>query len=95
MDIYYVIKKPIITEKSAIARDEENKYFFEVDRRANKIEISKAVEKLFKVRVLNVRTMNVRGKKRKMGKTVGKRSDWRKAIVTLASGDRIDIYEGV
>ena len=94
MDIYYVIKKPIITEKSAIARDEENKYFFEVDRRANKIEISKAVEKLFKVKVLNVRTMNVRGKKRKMGKTVGKRSDWRKAIVTLASGDRIDIYEG-
>ena len=95
MDIYYVVKKPIITEKSAIARDEENKYFFEVDRRANKIEISKAVEKLFKVKVLNVRTMNVRGKKRRMGKTVGKRSDWRKAIVTLASGDRIDIYEGV
>ncbi|MEA1936153.1 MAG: 50S ribosomal protein L23 [Thermodesulfobacteriota bacterium] len=95
MDIYYVIKKPIITEKSAIARDEENKYFFEVDRRANKIEISKAVEQLFKVKVLNVRTMNVRGKKRRMGKTVGKKSDWRKAIVTLASGDRIDIYEGV
>ena len=95
MDIYYVIKKPIITEKSAIARDEENKYFFEVDRRANKIEIAKAVEKLFKVKVLNVRTMNMRGKKRRMGKTVGKKSDWRKAIVTIASGNRIEVYEGV
>lgn len=95
MDIYYVIKKPIITEKSTIARDEENKYFFEVDRRANKIEIAKAVEKLFKVKVLNVRTMNMRGKKRRMGRTVGKKSDWRKAIVTLALGDRIEIYGGV
>ncbi|MDO9529756.1 MAG: 50S ribosomal protein L23 [Syntrophales bacterium] len=95
MDIYFIIKKPIITEKSTIARDEENKYFFEVDRRANKIEITKAVEKLFKVKVLNVSTINMLGKKKRMGKTVGKRSDWKKAIVTLASGDRIAIYEGV
>lgn len=95
MDIYFVIKRPIITEKSTIARDEENKYFFEVDRRANKIEITKAVEKLFKVKVLNVSTMNMLGKKKRMGKVSGKKSDWKKAIVTLAPGDRIEVYEGV
>ena len=95
MDIYFVIKKPIITEKSTIARDEENKYFFEVDRSANKIEIAKAVEKLFKVKVLNVSTMNMLGKKKRMGKVAGKKRDWKKAIVTLASGDRIEVYEGV
>ena len=95
MDMYFVIKRPIITEKSTIARDEENKYFFEVDRRANKIEITKAVEKLFKVKVLNVCTINVRGKKRRMGKNVGRKSDWKKAIVTLVPGSSIEIYEGV
>lgn len=95
MDMYFVIKKPIITEKSTIARGEENKYFFEVDRRANKIEIAKAVEKLFKVKVLNVGTINVRGKKRRMGKIEGRRNDWKKAIVTLAPGSSIEIYEGV
>ncbi len=95
MDIYFVIKRPIITEKSTIARDEENKYFFEVDRSANKIEITKAVEKLFKVKVLNVSTMNMLGKKKRMGKVAGKKRDWKKAIVTLAPGDRIEVYEGV
>ena len=95
MDIYFVIKKPVITEKSTIARDEENKYFFEVDRRANKIEIAKAVEKLFKVKVSNVHTMNMCGKKRRMGKVLGKKSDWKKAVVTLAPGSSIEIHEGV
>ena len=95
MDMYFVIKKPIITEKSTIARDEGNKYFFEVDYRANKIEIAKAVEKLFKVKVLTVRTMNMIGKKRRMGKAVGKKSDWKKAVVTLAPGNSIEIHEGV
>lgn len=95
MDIYFVIKRPIITEKSTIARDEENKYFFEVDRSANKIEIAKAVEKLFKVKVLNVSTINILGKKKRMGRVAGKKRDWKKAIVTLAPGDRIEIYEGV
>lgn len=95
MDMYFVIKRPIVTEKSTIARDEENKYFFEVDRRANKIEITKAVEKLFKVKVLNVGTINMRGKKRRMGRIEGKRNDWKKAIVTLAPGSSIEIYEGV
>jgi len=95
MDIYSVIKRPLVTEKSTIARDEANKYFFEVDRRANKIEIEKAVEKLFKVKVVSVRTMNREGKKKRMGRMMGRKSDWKKAVVTLAPGQSIDIFEKV
>ena len=90
-----MIKRPIITEKSTIGKDEENKYFFEVDRRANKIEIAEAVEKLFKVRVLNIRTMNMRGKKKRVGKVTGKKNDWKKAIIKLAPDNSIEIYEGI
>jgi len=95
MDLYSVIKRPLITEKATLARDEANKYAFEVDRRANKIEIEKAVEKLFKVKVLTVRTMNVAGKKKRMGRIVGRKSDWKKAIVTLAPGQTIEVFEKV
>jgi large subunit ribosomal protein L23 len=95
MDLYSVIKKPLITEKSTIARDDANKYVFEVDRRANKIEIEKAVEKLFKVKVMNVRTMNMEGKKKRMGKVMGRKSDWKKAVVTLAPGQSIEVFEKV
>ena len=95
MDIYAVIKKPVITEKSTIARDEANKYIFEVDRRATKIDIASAVEKIFKVKVIDVRTATVTGKKKRLGKVVGKRRDWKKAIVTLTPGDSIEVYEGV
>jgi len=75
MDLYSVIKRPLITEKSTIARDDANKYIFEVDRRANKIEIEKAVEKLFKVKVVTVRTMNIEGKKKRTGKVNGQRKN--------------------
>jgi len=95
MDLYSVIKKPLVTEKGTIARDETNKYIFEVDRRANKVEIEKAVEKLFKVKVLNVRTMNVQGKKKRQGRIVGRKSDWKKAVVTLVSGQTIEVFEKV
>jgi large subunit ribosomal protein L23 len=95
MDIYAVIKKPVITEKSTIAREEANKYIFEVDRRATKIDIASAVEKIFKVKVMDVRTATVTGKKKRLGRIVGKRRDWKKAIVTLAPGDSIEVYEGV
>ena len=95
MDLYSVIKKPLITEKSTIARDDANKYVFKVDRRANKIEIEKAVEKLFKVKVVNVRTMNMEGKKKRTGKVMGRKSDWKKAIVTLAPGQSIEVFEKV
>jgi large subunit ribosomal protein L23 len=95
MDIYSVIKKPLVTEKSTIARDEGNKYIFEVDRRATKIEIRNAVEKIFKVKVMTVRTMNFAGKKKRVGRIIGSRSDWKKAVVTLAPGSSIEVFEGV
>jgi large subunit ribosomal protein L23 len=71
MDIYRTIKRSLITEKSTIAKDESNKYVFEVDRRANKIEIGNAVEKVFKVKVVDVHVMNVPGKKKRVGKILG------------------------
>lgn len=95
MERYHVIKKALVTEKSTIARDEANKYVLEVDPRANKIEIASAVEKLFKVKVLQVHVMNVAGKKKRMGKIVGRKRSWKKAIVTLLPGSRIEVYEGV
>lgn len=95
MEVHQVIKKIVITEKSTTAREESNKYFFEVDRKANKVEISNAVEKLFKVKVADVRVINVLGKKKRMGRVVGQKSSWKKAIVTLAAGNRIEIAEGV
>lgn len=95
MELHQIIKKALITEKSTIARDAQNQYNFEVHLSANRIEISRAVEKLFKVKVLNVRVMNVPGKKKRTGKIVGQRRSWKKAIVTLAPGNRIEAMDGV
>ncbi|HOK05966.1 MAG TPA: 50S ribosomal protein L23 [Syntrophales bacterium] len=95
MDLYSVIKRAVLTEKSTFVKDLSNQYVFDVDRRANKIEIAQAVEKLFKVKVLNVRTMKVHGKKKRLGRIIGEKPDWKKAVVTLAPGNRIEIYEGV
>ncbi|TFG91871.1 MAG: 50S ribosomal protein L23 [Syntrophobacterales bacterium] len=95
MNIYSVIKKPLVTEKSTIAREEENKYLFEVDRGATKIDIRKAVEKIFKVTVVNVHTINISGKKKRVGRVVGRRRDWKKALITLAPGSSIEVHEGV
>lgn len=95
MELYSIIRRPLVTEKSTISRDEGNKFIFEVDKRANKIEIGKAVEKLFKVKVIDVRTMNMTGKKKRMGRVLGQKSDWKKAIVTLAEGNTIDMFEKV
>ncbi len=95
MDIYQVIKEPHITEKGTIQKDSSNQLSFKVDRRANKIEIRRAVETLFKTKVLNVRTMNMKGKKRRMGRSMGKRPDWKKAIVELAPGENIGFFEGM
>ena len=90
-----VVKRILVTEKSTIARDASNKYFFEVDCKANKVEIADAVEKLFKVKVMDVRVMHVLGKKKRMGRTVGQKSSWKKAVVTLAAGNSIEFAEGV
>ncbi|MGP8153268.1 MAG: 50S ribosomal protein L23 [Smithella sp.] len=95
MEINKVIKKILVTEKSTAARETSNKYFFEVDRKANKVEITNAVEKLFKVQVVDVRVMHVLGKKKRMGKVMGQKSSWKKAIVTLNAGSSIEFAEGI
>ncbi len=89
-----IIRKPLVTEKSTQLKDSSNQYAFEVDRKANKIEIQSAVERLFKVKVVDVRTSNVLGKMKRLGRKYGKRPDWKKAIITLKEGDRIDFFEG-
>jgi large subunit ribosomal protein L23 len=90
-----IIRRPLMTEKSTVQKEMHNKLAFEVDRRANKIEIKKAVESIFKVQVVDVRTMNYEGKRRRLGRTVGRRPHWKKAIVTLKPGQKIDFFEGV
>ena len=89
-----VIKRPIITEKGTKVRDNFNQYAFEVYPRVNKIEIRKAVESLFNVKVTEVRTIKVLGKMVRVGRNRGKRPDWKKAIVTLVKGNKIEFYEG-
>ena len=94
MNQYDVVLRPIVTEKSSLAKEAGNQYVFEVACDANKIEIAKAVERLFKVKVIAVRVMNMEGKKRRLGKFAGKRSDWRKAIVKVSPKDKISFFEG-
>jgi large subunit ribosomal protein L23 len=92
---YDLIKRPLITEKTNIQKDASNQVTFEVDRRANRVEIKKAIEKIFKVNVVSVRTMQVKGKRKQRGRIIGKRRDWKKAVVTLRPGERIEFFEGV
>ena len=94
MNEYDIIIRPIVTEKSTLMKETSNQYAFEVARDANKIEIAKAIEQLFKVKVLAVRVMNMERKKRRVGKSSGKRPDWRKAIVKLNPKDKISFFEG-
>ncbi len=94
MNEYDIILRPIITEKSTLVKETGNQYVFEVLRSANKIEIRKAVEKLFKVKVVGVHVSNMEGKKKRLGRFAGKRSDWKKAIVKLSPKDKITIFEG-
>ncbi len=95
MEVYKIIKKLLVTEKSTVAREESNKYIFEVDRKANKVEIGQAVEKLFKVKVIDVHVMHVLGKKKRTGRVMGQKSSWKKAIVTLTAGNHIEISESL
>lgn len=95
MDVFRVIRAPIITEKGTLVGEHGNQVVFKVDPRANKIEIRRAVETMFKVKVVEVRTINLLGKKRRVGRSLGKRPDWKKAYVTLAEGQRIDFFEAV
>lgn len=89
-----VIIKPVVTEKS-VDLMQENKYCFKVAKDANKIEIKHAVEEIFKVAVVDVNTVNVHGKMKRMGRTQGKTASWKKAIVTLREGDSIEVFEGL
>ena len=94
MNEYDIVVKPIITEKSSLLKETGNQYIFEVQRDANKIEIKKAVEKLFKVKVVSVHISNNEGKKKRVGRFTGKKPDWKKAIVKLNPKDKITIFEG-
>ena len=94
-DHYSILKKPLITEKSNLMKDELNQIAFEVDKRANKIEIKESIEKIFKVHVVKVHTLTMKGKKKRVGQSQGRRPDWKKAVITLKEGDTIDFFEGV
>jgi large subunit ribosomal protein L23 len=94
-NICTVVKKPCLTEKGMGLQEEHNQVVFKVDSRANKLEIKEAVEKLFKVQVDKVRTANMHGKDKRVGKYAGRRSDWKKAIVTLTEGHKIDFLENL
>ena len=89
-----LLRAPHLTEKTVIQKEEANQVTFLVDKAANKIEIKRAVENLFKVTVLGVNTLNTRGKHKRLGRFTGKRADWKKAVVTLKDGDRIEYFEG-
>ena len=92
---YEIIKKPIVTEKCTKQQEMYNQVSFEVDKYANKIEIRRAIEDVFNVKVDKVSTMNMEGKKKRLGVHQGKRPDRKKATVTLAKGESIDLFEGV
>ena len=94
-DLREIVRTPVVTEKSTMASEESNKFTFIVRRDANKLEIKQAVEEIFGVHVLEVRTMNNHGKVKRLGFRKGRRPDWKKAIVTLRKGDRIDLFENV
>ena len=96
MNANQIIRRPLVTEKSTMLREDGNVIAFEVDPSANKIQVKSAVEELFKVKVEEVRLFNVRGKMKRMGRWAGKRRDWRKAYVRLKEGEKApDFVEGV
>ena len=92
---HQIVKRPILTEKGTQIRESQNGYLFEVARDANKIEIKKAIEAIFSVKVSTIRTLRVHGKPKRVGRSAGHRPDWKKAIVTLKKGDTIELFEQV
>lgn len=95
MNPQQIIQRPLVTERSMVIRDTQNKYCFKVHPRATKPEIRKAIEELFSVKVTAVATMNVAGKPKRLGRSMGYRASWKKAIVTVAPGQKIEIYDAV
>ncbi len=95
-DPYRIILRPVITEKSTVLKEKNREVCFEVNPKANKIEIKKAAEKLFKIKVERVRVQNMRGKMRRVGRSTGKKKDWKKAYVKLKEGEKmIEYFEAV
>ena len=95
MEPLQLIRRPLISEKSTKLKEATNTVCFEVARSANKIEVKRAVEKLFGVKVTEVRVANRRGKWKRMGRFLGQRKDWKKAYVRLAPGEKLEFFEGV
>ncbi|OGW33967.1 MAG: 50S ribosomal protein L23 [Nitrospirae bacterium GWC2_56_14] len=94
IDLYDIVKAPRITEKGTRLKEKNNVLTFEVRTDANKLQVRKAIEGIFKVKVMDVTTVKIAGKKKRMGQRLGRRSDWKKAYVTLKPGEKIDIFEG-
>ena len=92
---YDMIIRPVVTEKTNDQKDLDNQVTFEVDPRANRIEIKRAVEAIFNVKVAEVRTMNIKGKIKRRGRILGKRKDWKTAVGSLMPGQSIEFFEGV
>ncbi len=94
-NLYTIIKKPLFTEKGSFLKESQNKILVEVSSDANKLDIKKAIEEIFKVKVDKVTTINVQGKWKKYGRFLGKRPDKKKAVITLRKGEKLDFIEGV
>jgi large subunit ribosomal protein L23 len=93
-NVYGVVKKPLFTEKGSALKEHENKLLVEVAKDSNKLEIKKAIEEIFKVKVEKVATIKSHGKWKRYGKSIGKRSDRKKALITLRKGEKLDFIEG-
>ncbi len=95
MEHYDIVRGPVVTEKTTLQKETSNQVTLRVDKNANRVEIKDAVEKTFNAKVKQVRTIQVKGKAKQRGKIIGKRKDWKKAIITLMPGQKIDFFEGV
>ncbi|OGW47007.1 MAG: 50S ribosomal protein L23 [Nitrospirae bacterium RBG_13_41_22] len=93
-NLYTIIKKPLFTEKGSALKESQNKILVEVARDANKVEIKKSIEEIFKVKVEKVATINMQGKWKRQGRSLGKRPDKKKAVITLKKGEKLDFIEG-
>jgi large subunit ribosomal protein L23 len=92
---YDIIRGPVVTEKTTLQKEINNQVTFKVDKKANRVDIKDAVERNFNIKVKQVRTLQVKGKVKQRGKIIGKKEDWKKAIVTLMPGQKIEFFEGV
>ena len=94
-DIHSILRRPIVTEKTTIQKEDDNQVVFKVRLDANKIEIRQAVEELLGVKVTDVNTLIIRGKTKRLGRSLGRRPNWKKAVVTLAPGEEVEFFEAL